>query len=508
MTYGTRLLILIILNIICTGLIILFIILYFYKISFPKAFLNELNTNFGDFSIMDFNLTNNCSPSINLGFWGGIEKGCDCRGKDSGIEKPEHKNKIFKGKCSNEEIKAQCKNIEKIDKIDIDNYKGFKFCPIIGKSYNYYLENAVKLNQNCSNDKKECGILDSLNQKLCLNLNEDCPINDIKIDNNNNIDNSDIKYKTVKLNNGQFLHYTNQSTDKPILIKLKLSDDKPCIYPGQYSWKYYYELEPINGTCNISVINSTIDNRYVKFDTTSKKNLYKDNNIYDKIEKIVDYPLNLLENSNIDFFSRTYLGFDKECMKYKGFSFDYFNSLNSDLKFIKNLHIVILVIFGLYIFGILTCWVTYLDNKVLNVILFLGYITSKIFKSCKKHLIYLKLGLMITQLLILIPSIFNIKKLSKLNCDCGDDYTNNLISTLKNQFNVIHIYVIVILVIDSIGILGNLILIIEEIVSGDYKTENNDLLNPSSSGEDLIPPSKDSHDNYESGGGYSGGGSF
>ena len=79
--------------------------------------------------------------------------------------------------------------------------------------------------------------------------------------------------------------------------------------------------------------------------------------------------------------------------------------------------------------------------------------TSKIFNSCKKHLIYLKLEFMITQIIILIPSIFNVKKLSKLNCDCEDDYTNNLINTLKKQFNIIHIYII--LVIDSIGILSN-----------------------------------------------------
>ncbi len=73
---------------------------------------------------MDFNLTNNCTPSIKLEFWGGIEQKCDCRGIESGIEKPEHKNKTFK------EIKANCKKIDKINKIDIDNYKGFKFCPI------------------------------------------------------------------------------------------------------------------------------------------------------------------------------------------------------------------------------------------------------------------------------------------------------------------------------------------------------------------------------------------
>ena len=45
---------------------------------------------------MDFNLTNNCTPSINLGFWGGIEQKCDCRRIDSEIEKPEHKIKFLK----------------------------------------------------------------------------------------------------------------------------------------------------------------------------------------------------------------------------------------------------------------------------------------------------------------------------------------------------------------------------------------------------------------------------
>ena len=507
MTFGMRLLLLLILNIICTGLIILFIILYFKKISFPKAFLNELHSNFGDFSIMDFNLTSGCSNAINLGFWGGIEVGCDCKGIESGIKIIEHQNKIFKEKCSKEEIKVGCKAINKIDKINIDNYKGFKFCPIKGKSYNYYLENSVKSNEKCPDGKKKCGILDSLNQTICLNINEECPINDIKIDNNNNTENSDIIYKTIQLNNNEYLHYTNQSIDNPILIKLKLSDGKPCIYPGEFSWKYFYELEPINGTCNKIVFDSKNDNRYKKFDSISKKKLYIDNNIYNKIENISDYPFHLLEISNVDLFSRTYLGFNKQCMEYKDFSFDYFGSLNNDLKYIRNLHILILVIFGLFIFGILTYWVILIDNKILHIIFFLGVMTSKIFNSCKKHLIYLKLEFIIIQIIILIPSIFNVKKLSKLNCDCGDNYTNSLINTLKNQFNTIHIYVIVILVIDSIGIFGNIILLLEEIISGDYKNEDNKILNSITNKEKLIPPSIDSNVNYEDGG-YSGGGSF
>lgn len=57
-------------------------------------------------------------------------------------------------------------------------------------------------------------------------------------------------------------------------------------------------------------------------------------------------------------------------MENKGFSFNYFDSLNSDLKYIKYLHILILVIFGLCIFGILT-------SKILNIILFLRVLTSK-----------------------------------------------------------------------------------------------------------------------------------
>ena len=60
-------------------------------------------------------------------------------------------------------------------------------------------------------------------------------------------------------------------------------------------------------------------------------------------------------------------------MENKDFSFNYFDSLNSDLKYIKYLHILILVIFGLCIF--VTYWVTLIDNKILNIILFLGVLT-------------------------------------------------------------------------------------------------------------------------------------
>ncbi len=38
---------------------------------------------------------------------------------DSRIEKPEHKNKIFKEKCTNKEIKENCNKLDKINKIDI-----------------------------------------------------------------------------------------------------------------------------------------------------------------------------------------------------------------------------------------------------------------------------------------------------------------------------------------------------------------------------------------------------
>ena len=468
MNYCKNLAITILSNLICLCLILTFSILFFNKTSFPKSFLREINQNFGDSSIISFNTS--CKDPIKLGFWGGMRKGCDCIGINSLDIKTEHRNHAFNGSCSKNETLAGCKEIKKIDPININNYEGYKFCPIKGNNYAKLLENSVPPESNCTEGKKQCGILDTRGQKLCLNSNEICPINDIIINNDNNTinENSKINYTTIKLNNEKYLHYTNQAINKQLIINFKLSNDFPCIYPGEFSWYYYYPLEPNNGTCATNISDKTRDDRYEKIDIINKSILYKDNNIHDKIKDISNYPFYNLNNDNITFYTRTFLGLEKKCMESNGFSFDYFNSLNSKINVIQGLIILIIVFFGLLIFGFITFWAYFIDNKIIAGIFFLGVLTYKIYNSCSENLIKLKLSLMVFEIILLIPSILtiiNINKLKDIKFACGDELTNGLIKIFIEKINTIKAYLIIILVFISISIITNIVMIIVELIT-------------------------------------------
>ena len=88
--------------------------------------------------------------------------------------------------------------------------------------YSYLLEHSHK---PCEENHKKCGNLDSLGNIMCIPENDDCPINDVKIDltskSNEYISN---EYKMGYLNNlpeSYSLYYTNKATENNIIVKFK-----------------------------------------------------------------------------------------------------------------------------------------------------------------------------------------------------------------------------------------------------------------------------------------------
>ena len=88
--------------------------------------------------------------------------------------------------------------------------------------YSYLLEHSHK---PCEENYKKCGNLDTLGNIMCIPENDDCPINDVKIDltskSNEYISN---EYKIGYLNNlpkGYSLYYTNKATENNIIVKFK-----------------------------------------------------------------------------------------------------------------------------------------------------------------------------------------------------------------------------------------------------------------------------------------------
>ena len=85
------------------------------------------------------------------------------------------------------------------------------------KNYEYLLEYS---RENCEENYKKCGILDTLGNIMCIPKEEKCPINDIKVDLASNYnDYISQGYKMAHLENlteEYSLYYTNMKTDREI----------------------------------------------------------------------------------------------------------------------------------------------------------------------------------------------------------------------------------------------------------------------------------------------------
>ena len=80
---------------------------------------------------------------------------------------------------------SECKTIEGVKPKNYTVFGGKEIC-VVRKGETYY--NLVKSgkiitkDKNCHENQKSCGIVDTLERKLCVNKDEDCPLNITSID--------------------------------------------------------------------------------------------------------------------------------------------------------------------------------------------------------------------------------------------------------------------------------------------------------------------------------------
>ena len=63
----------------------------------------------------------------------------------------------------------------------------------------------VKEKEKCPENTKNCGIL-SLGSRLCFNIEDECPINDIIINRQSEYIDNNIIYKSLKMKENEYLH--------------------------------------------------------------------------------------------------------------------------------------------------------------------------------------------------------------------------------------------------------------------------------------------------------------
>ena len=170
----------------------------------------------------------------------------------------------------------------------------------------------VKEHQKCPKGKKQCGILDSLGNILCLNENQNCPINDIII----NAKKEMKGYKSLELNKGKFIHFTNKFPNKFIISDLSVFFQEPCIYPQDNFWDNFIQLENREGVPGCKKSNG-IDKRYQYLNDSYNLSLfYQENYILSKYEYefLIPEKKELFFNSYIKIFSRNYIGINYESL--------------------------------------------------------------------------------------------------------------------------------------------------------------------------------------------------
>ena len=141
------------------------------------------------------------------------EYSCNCQSIS------EFNNTIYSNKCSGKEINAGCKTIQRYTSKKMFNFFDKKlYSKFIRIDFLTYLKRIIRIKDGtyCKQEYKQCGYLDDENA-FCVLPEENCPINDIIINNKTSIED----YKTIPLKEGKYyFHYTNTKRKNIIISDL------------------------------------------------------------------------------------------------------------------------------------------------------------------------------------------------------------------------------------------------------------------------------------------------
>ena len=158
-------------------------------------------------------------------------------------------------------------NTKIVDVTDIDKINGHYFC----YKHISYKELLYKgqIKKECSGIySKNCGIIDTLNQKMCIKENEDCPLYNVGIG--------------TDFSKPGGIYYNNDvisSNNKKIIGKIILNDGQPCYRLNEKLWKKFVSKEAGNQhlKCELEIFGKFTDDRFEQKGDISYNQLYYDN---------------------------------------------------------------------------------------------------------------------------------------------------------------------------------------------------------------------------------------
>lgn len=162
-------------------------LIFSQKISFDseitKSIADEFIDNFKSTYFLEFQKCYPNDKKIKFDTWQGTNRGCGKKNKE-----------VYALENDDDNCKKDEKTFYKISPQNIYNFKGFSLCAKTQNDNNNYYDNnfdsyynilfsdsVVEENENCPESTKNCGYIDTVNNKLCLKNTSICPISFIQI---------------------------------------------------------------------------------------------------------------------------------------------------------------------------------------------------------------------------------------------------------------------------------------------------------------------------------------
>jgi hypothetical protein len=310
-----------------------------------------------------------------------------------------------------DEYKRRKRYTVKKGETQIDKLKGSH---ISYKSISYkdllYNNQIRKLVESYSGEyTKDCGVIDTLGQHLYIKDGEDCPLNDISINDNE---------PKIVLNN-------NDNNNKKIIGKLILNDGQPCYKSGEKLWRKFIDDEYADEhlECEVQVFGKLTDDRYINRGSVTYDEIYHEN----LDQEYYDMMKNKLGDYKVSLYSREFIGIDKQCDEKTSVTREQNKKLNKSQKDISRVFIVEGVInlcLSIDYFVIFIIWVCcHRNNTKYKYIVNVGY-------NILLSEMIITLGCLIAQAVYLS----RIKK-NDISYQCSDEITNELFRTQKDITN-------------------------------------------------------------------------
>ena len=262
--------------------------------------------------------------------------------------------------------------------------------------------NSVSKGEQCEDGYKQCGILDTVGNILCLPYNSDCPLNDIMITNSLSVPNEFKGYahiNSIQINEDSVIHYTNEAIYNPIIVDFRLSKKLPCLKHN------IDDCDTKKG-----------DGRFKLLDKMNLYTFYEVNNLF-LYDAKVDWSDTKLKKKDVYLYYREYIGYDKNCIDNDDFFMksDFFTKN----KTIRKLIIVVLSFSLVALFAVPTLFAGSEEFKKLLIIIIV-------------YIFFFLIFFLISYILSLnIPSISS----------CSDEYSTLLVNKLMHQKKMNQLYI-------------------------------------------------------------------